>query len=183
MDCNACAVVKMAVVPIWAPRVARCESTVLAPVVPSIADSIRWPGSPVTDPVTVAAADRADAVDRGNPQAEQGDATVDNAGRRYQSTRRPIREATPIPGRLPSDVDRDELVDVPQPDGSVIAKRRGDLNFDDLTARARASADTAKSDRASIKDLRGKRELDWHRAELLRLRKWARAAKLKYKPS
>ena len=30
---------------------------------------------------------------------------------------------------------------------------------------------------------RRKRELDWHRAELLRLHQWSRSAKLKYKPS
>jgi len=87
-------------------------------------------------------------------------------------------------GRLPStEPNKDELVPVPQPDATVLMKRRGDLDFDDISARARANVNGEKPPSPSIKEQRAKRELDQHRADLERLRRWAQASKLKYQPS
>jgi hypothetical protein len=87
-------------------------------------------------------------------------------------------------GRLPStEPDKDELVEVPQRDGTVLMKRRGDLDFDDISARARANVNGEKPQSPSIKEQRAKRELDQHRADLERLRDWARASKIKFQPS
>jgi hypothetical protein len=86
-------------------------------------------------------------------------------------------------GRLPPDgPDMDELGEVPQRDGAPRLKRRGDLDFDDLTARARAVSDTA-GPQGTKAELRAKREADQHRDELERLRSWARNSKIKFKPS
>jgi hypothetical protein len=76
----------------------------------------------------------------------------------------------PPRGRLPPRLDKDELLEVPQPDGTVIRKRRADLDFNDLVARAPAPPDLVKLEGASAKDRRATRELDQHRAELLQLR-------------
>jgi len=65
--------------------------------------------------------------------------------------------------------DPDELFEVPQRDGTMLRKRRDDLDFDDLTARCHASDDS--TERRNAKELRAKREADEHRAELSRLKK------------
>ena len=79
----------------------------------------------------------------------------------------------------PSGPDMDELVPVPQPDATVLMKRRGDLDFDDISARARANVNGEKPPSPSIKEQRAKRELDRHRANLERLRNWARTSPVK----
>jgi hypothetical protein len=65
--------------------------------------------------------------------------------------------------------DPDELFEVPQRDGTVLRKRRDDLDFDDLTARYHGSYET--TERRDAKELRAKREADEHFAELGRLKK------------
>jgi len=71
--------------------------------------------------------------------------------------------------KLSQGPDPDELFEVLQRDGTVLRKRRDDLDFDDLTARYHASDDT--TERQDAKELRAKREADEHRAELRRLKK------------
>jgi hypothetical protein len=70
--------------------------------------------------------------------------------------------------KLSNGPDPDELFEVPQRDGTMLRKRRDDLDFDDLTARCHASDDS--TERRNAKELRATREADDHRAELRRLK-------------
>jgi hypothetical protein len=68
-------------------------------------------------------------------------------------------------GRLPTtEPDKGELVEVPQRNGSVLMKRRGDLDFNDLNARAPANGDVPQPTKKQIRS-------DNHKAELQRLKK------------
>jgi hypothetical protein len=87
------------------------------------------------------------------------------------STEHDRKEAGELRGRLPSNGSHmDELVEVPQLGGAVLVKRRGDLDFNDISARARAADDMVKPKTRSAKE-RIRDEVNDHRAELHRLKK------------